>query len=68
MQTTKGSGVVCETHQKKHKLEIINDFLFNDYKMNNNEELLTDSDIKGKPKQICMFIEFIFRHFENIKK
>ena len=68
MQTTKGSGVICETHQKQHKLEIINDFLLNDYKIKNNKELLTDSDIKGKPKQICMFIEFIFRHFENIKK
>ena len=68
MKTIKGTGIICETYQKQFKLELINDFLFDDYKIKNNEELLVDSDIKGKPKQICMFIEMIFRHFENIKK
>jgi len=64
MKTIKGSGFLCEGHQKQFKLELINDFLFKDV----DEDILSDSYIKGKPKQICMLIEIIFRHFDNIKK
>jgi len=61
MKTTKGSGIICEQYQKKYKLELINDFLL-------KKNIFTNNVIKGKPKQICVFIEFIFRHFNNIAK
>ena len=64
MKTTKGSGFLCETYQKQFKLELINNFLFEDV----TEDILSDSYIKGKPKQICMLIEIFFRYFDYIKK
>ena len=64
MKTIKGSGFLCETYQKQFKLELINDFLFKDV----NEDIISDSYIKGKPKQICILIETFFRYFDHIKK
>ena len=46
------------------KLDLINNILFKDF----NEDILKGKDISGKPKQICIFTEFVFRYFNNIKK